>query len=338
MIPCLQAHWKPKSPLSKSQKFSSPDSSPKLGPKFASSFIDRHKNVPATAASTLQPKSPKMEEKKSHDSPPDIRQFPKPSDMKISSPGSSRKFRGLQENKKLKSPLPKNLTKEVKEEGKVTPKPIQNGTAKSGIMAPPAHNQSTTQKSTAVKPPTAPKTAKIQDLMKRFEKKPSGEVEDLAPPPSNISSLSTPPKPSMDVSPLTGRKMHRKDSVGNLTKKYEDKRQSPTDMSRGKSPSPESKPFLPPKPGVSVSGSRTEFHRTPLEQSVSRPPTVPGRLKETVTAATTPPAKSMWSQAKKEPVVEKKEERSPPKMKPVEPLPEEEKPEFQASTKAFVYR
>lgn len=339
MTSYLQSHWK--SPKSVSQKFSSLDSSPKLGPKFAA---DRNKNTAAPVASTFPPAAPKMEEDKPQDSPPDIRQFPKPSDMKksakVSSPFSSRKVRGFQEDSKLTSAPPKNpakeVAKEVTKDGNITPTPIQNGAAKSGIIAP-AHNQSTTQKSAAVKPqavkpPPAPKTAKIQGLMKMFEKKPSGEAKDLTPPPSSISSLSTPPKPSMTVSPLTGRKFDRKDSVENLTKKYEDRSLSPTEVSRAKSP--ENKPILPPRPGGFGGGSRTEFQRKPLEQNVSKPPMIPSRLKETEA----PPSKSEWSQAKKAPVVEEKEERSPPKTKPAEPPPEEEKPEPQASTKRFVYR
>lgn len=339
MTSYLQSRWK--SPKSVSQKFSSPNSSPNLGPKFASTFADRNKN---TAAPAAPPAPPKIEEDEPQDSPPDIRQFPKPSDMKksakVSSPLSSRKVRGFQEDSKLISAPPKNpakeVAKEVTKDGNITPTPTQNGTAKSGIMAP-AHNQNTTQQSTvvkpqAVKPPTAPKTAKIQGLMKMFEKKPSGEAKDLAPPPSSISSLSTPPKPSLTVSPLTGRKFDRKDSVENLTKKYEDRSLSPTEVSRAKSP--ENKPNLPPRPGGFGGGSRTEFQRKPLEQNVSKPPMIPSRLKETAA----PPAKSEWSQAKKAPVVEEKEERSPPKTKPAEPPPEEEKPEPQASTKRFVYR
>lgn len=104
------------------------------------------------------------------------------------------------------------------------------------------------------KPSTSPKTSRISNLMKQFETKgggagggesegSGGSSASLSGPspltsPSHNLSLST-IKPKLDVSPLSGRKMNRKDSVDDLTKKYGGKLRSP---------SPDSKPYLPPKP------------------------------------------------------------------------------------------
>ena len=251
--------------------------------------------------------------------PPDVQQFPKPSLLKkSSSPAFTRKAIGLKEEIKLKPVAPKDsTTSKVAENKNFSHSPAQNGTVKAG-NASITQNQSLTQKK--VKPPPAPKNTKILGLMKQFEKKSAGNEEEQAP---STTTFPPPQKPPpMDKSPLSGRKLYRNNSVKNMTEKYEEERRSMSpqqELARNKSPSPEEKPCLPPKPGSSG---------IPFQRFIT------GRSRE----ADAKPPKPEQSQMNKVTEKKDKEERLPPQDKPVEPLPEEEKPAFQASTKAFVYR
>lgn len=267
-------------------------------------------------------------EKTIHDSS-DVQHFPKPSMLKkSSSPAFTRKAIGLKEEIKLKPVAPKDsTTSKVAENRNVSHAPAQNGTVKIGNGST-TQNQSVTQKK--VKPPPAPKNAKILGLLKQFENKSTRDEEEQAP---STTSLAPPQKPPMDKSPVSGRKLFREDSVKNLKDKYEEDRKSmspPPEPARNRSLSPEEKPFLPPKPG----SSGMQFQRKSLEQSSSKPPFMPGRSRETDIKPPRPEQSQMRKVAEKE----KKGERLPPQDKPVEPIPEEEKPAFQPSTKAFVYR
>ncbi len=101
-----------------------------------------------------------------------------------------------------------------------------------------------------------PKVSRISNLMKQFETKTnregSGEGSEGSASSSTGPSPLTSPlhnlapplvKPSADVSPLSGRKVDRKTSVDDLTKKF---------GGSTRSPSPDIKPSLPPKPpGIS---------------------------------------------------------------------------------------
>lgn len=249
----------------------------------------------------------------------DVQQFPKPSLLKkSSSPAFARKAIGLKEEIKLKPVASKDsTTSKVAENKNISHRPAQNGTVKAG-NASITQNQSMTQRK--VKPPPAPKNTKILGLMKQFEKKSASNEEEQTP---STTTLAAPQKPPpMDKSPLSGRKLYRKDSVKNMKEKYEEDRRSmspPQELTRNRSPSPEEKPCLPPKPGSSG---------IPFQRFIT------GRTRETDTK----PPKPEQSQMKKVAEKKDKEERLPPQDKPVEPLPEEEKPAFQPSTKAFVYR
>ena len=105
-------------------------------------------------------------------------------------------------------------------------------------------------KSSTMKPTISPKTSRISNLMKQFETNKSGGDGDgsggsaesstvPSPMASPSHSLPRPPPPPMDVSPMSGRKMDRKNSVSDGIKKF----------GGGRSPSPDMKPHLPPRPG-----------------------------------------------------------------------------------------
>ena len=124
--------------------------------------------------------------------------------------------------------------------------------------------------SKVVKPPPAPKTARISDLMKRFEKSPGPEQSSPSQSPSpkhditspaHKSGLAPPKKVEPDVSPVSGRRFHKRESLGDLKKKFEehsgggisDRSTSPSSREGSRGTSPDGgKPFIPPKFGGST--------------------------------------------------------------------------------------
>jgi len=97
-------------------------------------------------------------------------------------------------------------------------------------------------KTPSVNKPSVPQKSKISNLMKQFEKdgEGSGDSEASSTTTSPIH-LVRPPPPPMDISPMSGRKMNRRTSVGEGIKRF-----------GGRSPSPDTKPSLPLKHGVSI--------------------------------------------------------------------------------------
>ena len=94
-------------------------------------------------------------------------------------------------------------------------------------------------KSSSVNKPSVPQKSKISNLMKQFgEGSADSEVSSTTTSPRH---LARPPPPPLDVSPMSGRKMDRKNSVGDGIK-----------MFGGRSPSPDIKPSLPLKHGGSM--------------------------------------------------------------------------------------
>ncbi len=100
------------------------------------------------------------------------------------------------------------------------------------------------------KPSTASKVSRISNLMKQFEKNEegggggggdggSGGSADSSTGSSPSHMMPRPPPPALDVSPMTGRKMDRKNSVNDGITRF-----------GGRSPSPDVKPYLPPKSGT----------------------------------------------------------------------------------------
>ena len=98
------------------------------------------------------------------------------------------------------------------------------------------------------KPPIATKTSKISERMKMFEKKDSQTQESPTVSPKHTLVVASEPPPA-DKSPMSGRKINREENVSELMNKFGGSLRvtSPTTSDRS-SPSPESKPFLPPKP------------------------------------------------------------------------------------------
>ena len=235
--------------------------------------------------------------------PPDIRQFPKPSELK---------------KKAQESP---KLTRSLKQpNSSATWHSTPNGSVKTDVES--------TLKS-KLKPPPPQKTSKIQDLLKSFEKKKAEGLSDVAPIPT-VANLSVPKKPAADISPISGRKINRKEFVGDLTKKFE----STTEETVSESP-----PRIPPKPGGGSSGP-PQWQRKAIEP-VGEPPSLPSRIREMHKAPEAPPPppseipklKSWRKDSSKEWKVKQPEPIVPPEP-PTPPLPEEV-PEIR---KPFVYR
>ena len=145
------------------------------------------------------------------------------------------------------------------------------------------------------KPPPAPKTARISDLMKQFEKSPGPEQTSRSQSPSPqhevvspVHNLGAPKRVDPDVSPLSGRRFNKKESLGDLKKRFEDTSSdrsiSPSSREGSRGTSPDGgKPFLPPRPGGGSSNpsapswakNRIPEERTPPMSSRSsggRPP------------------------------------------------------------------
>ena len=111
------------------------------------------------------------------------------------------------------------------------------------------------------KPQPAPKNARISGLMKRFEKSPGPESSSPSEGPSPVpspthksSNLGPPKRIDPDVSPLSGRKFNKKESLGDLRKKFEDgssdRSTSPSSRESSRATSPDGgRPTLPYKPG-----------------------------------------------------------------------------------------
>ena len=135
---------------------------------------------------------------------------------------------------------------------------------------PPTHSNKPAAVKAAKPPPPAPKTARISDLMKRFEKSPGPDQSSPSKSPSPqhevvspthmSNSLGPPKRVDPDVSPVSGRKFNKKESLGDLKKKFEegssggfsDRSVSPSSREGSRGTSPDGgKPFLPPKPGGS---------------------------------------------------------------------------------------
>ena len=154
--------------------------------------------------------------------PPTVRKFPPPGPVRKSNDVMSK-------NTPSNDVMSKN-----------TPNSEQTDKNRTGISAAPKINNMT-------KPPIATKSLKISERMKMFEKKDS--PAQVSPTVSPKHTLKVSSKPPADKSPMSGRKMNREESVGELMNKYGGGLHvtSPTTNDRS-SPSPESKPFLPPKP------------------------------------------------------------------------------------------
>ena len=151
------------------------------------------------------------------------------------------------------------------------------GKAERPPPAPPAHDFKPTVHdnkgpggSKGPKPPPAPKNAKISNLMKQFEKSPGPDTSHSESPspqhnvvsPVHMSSLGLPKKVEPDTSPMSGRRFHKKESLGDLRKKFEDgsagsdRSMSPPSKEGSRGTSPDGgRPFLPPKPGGSGGSS-----------------------------------------------------------------------------------
>lgn len=111
------------------------------------------------------------------------------------------------------------------------------------------------------KPQPVPKNARISGLMKRFEKSPGPELSSPSegpspvPSPTHVSNNFGPPKRiDPDISPLSGRKFNKKESLVDLKKKFEDglsdRSTSPSSKEGSRTTSPDGgRPTLPPKPG-----------------------------------------------------------------------------------------
>lgn len=244
-----------------------------------------------------------------------------------------------------------------------------------------------TSKQAVTKPPPVPKTARISGLMKRFENNPG--AEEQSPPPSKSPSpkhefaspvhssrsgfnLGPPKKVDPDVSPLSGRKFNKKESLGDLKKKFEegsDRSVSPSSRESSRATSPDGgRPFLPPKPGGGGSGSAPTPPWVKNKIAEDKPPLVTSKPFGRAPSPHEPPPKPVVESApapsrplpswKKEPppkpaaVTEqalpprtspKVGRRFPPPVAPAPPEPpaesesieEEQSPD---SNKAFVYR
>ena len=179
-----------------------------------------------------------LEAKKSSPSPELERKFVKPSEMKRTQ-GSP--F-GSQNSNVSNGPT---ITKHP-----AAPPPTSDS-------KPPVQNNKTAM----AKPQPAPKNVRISDLMKRFEKSPGPEQsppsEDPSPVPSpthKSSNLAPPKRVDPDASPLSGRKFNKKESLGDLKKKFEDgssdRSTSPSSREGSRATSPDGgRPTLPHKPG-----------------------------------------------------------------------------------------
>ena len=127
-------------------------------------------------------------------------------------------------------------------------------------------------------------------MMKKFEKKQgasvlSTETTPVTSPQTKASHLSH-SAVEKDKSPISGRKIVRKESVDKLMKKF----QKPSREERAMSPD---KPFLPPKPSASKpsSGAQKPLHNAPKpSNNAPRPPSTSPKLDKKLPTANNVPA------------------------------------------------
>ena len=155
-----------------------------------------------------------------------------------------------------------------------TPRAVSNGLASRPGKPPPADSRPPPVESKKpAKPPPAPKTTRISEMMRKFEKSPGPEQgtpsqspspqHDVVSPTHRSDALAPPPRRTdPDTSPLSGRKFNKKESYGDLKKKFEegpggghsDRSASPSSRGSSRATSPDTgKPSYPHKPGSNVS-------------------------------------------------------------------------------------
>ena len=312
-----------------------------------------------------------IEAKKPSTSPEPERKFAKPSEMKRTQIGSpSSNVSNGPTVKVVKPPPPGPPVNDSK------PPIHDNNKGPSGSSG---GNSSGSSSSRGPKPVTAPKNAKISDLMKRFEKSPGPDQSHSESPspqhnvisPVHKSTLGPPPKKvEPDKSPVSGRRFNKKESLGDLKKKFEegsggsggysDRSTSPSSREGSRGTSPDGgKPFLPPKPGGSGNAptppwlkNKSSEERPPLPSSNSRPPF--GRAPSPKHAAEPPPSGTgrplpPWKKELPKPAEQQPGHRNSPNMgrrfpppvapAPPEPPAESEKIEEEdAKQQSFVYK
>ena len=180
------------------------------------------------------------------------------------------------------------------------------------------------------KPPVAPKSNKIANLMKSFQ---GQEDQTNHPTPLPLSSPERKPM-KIDCSPMSGRKLERNQSVKELTQRYHSPEQ---EESTNSSVSFSHRPSSPlnPQPGSSSAGSLRDpnmenaainkFRRKQLEVEEEKPPPRPLPINSSKVAAKLapkPPPEIPPSEEAKPPLFLKREELpSKPPISPSQPIP-----------------
>lgn len=142
---------------------------------------------------------------------------------------------------------------------------------------------------TRLKPTPAPKSNKVASLMKSFQQ-PQGEGEGGVAPPTTKGTI------ELDRSPMTGRKMDRKQSVKELTQRYsqsdEDEMSPKHDTTKGGIPSKPPRPaeVPPPTPPGNNNPAMNMFKRKQLEiDTEGPPPSLPSKPSLNKAPPPTPP-------------------------------------------------
>ena len=270
------------------------------------------------------------------------------------SPEPERKFKKPSEMKKGEgSPF-----------GSPRPSHVSNGPTSRPAKPPPSESKPPVIESKKpAKPPTAPKNARISDLMKRFEKSPDPEQgtpsqspspkHDITSPAHRSDALAPPKRIDPDVSPVSGRKFNKRDSYSDLKKKFEDGT-GHSDRSASPSSRESSRTTSPDKPSGGPSGTSPAppwmknrvneerpgpkpFVKSPSPHELpprgDRP--VPPRAKE---PPRPPPVEQPPPMARKSPQPGR---RFPPPPGPAPPEPEDEMIEEEEESdpkQAFVYK